>query len=192
MSKKENRDKSELTVLYQQFKSRKIIVAKFAEQLQEHGENPEFYLNKKDMVRLRATGNKSCVGFLHNCYDDEGRGMFYQNVIKKVILKAIDFAHSAFVKKYDKDVYVYGDERLKALDKFGKWFISVYFTDSPGYKDAFMLKILDFTLGHSKQDIYYRARMIKGANEFYLWMKENYPDGFPLTEAEKSNIERWH
>lgn len=185
-------DNPELAKLYQQFKSRKITVVEFAKRVQEHGENPEFYLKKRDLVRLRATGNDSCDNFLHNCYDDERRGMFYQTVIKKVVLKAIDFVHSSFLKQYDKDVFVYGDERLKALDKFGKLFISLYFTDTPGYKDAFMLKILDFTLGHSKQDIYYRARMFKGANEFYLWMKENYPDGFPLTEAEKDNIERWH
>jgi len=179
-------------MLYQQFRSRKITVAEFAKRVQEHGADPDFYLNKKDRVHLKATGNESCVGFLHNCYDDERRGMYYQTVIKKVLLKAIDFVHSSFLKQYDKDVFVYGDERLKALDKFGKSFISVYFTDTPGYKDKFMLKILDLVLGHSKQDIYYRARMFKGANEFYLWMKENYPDGFSLTEAERDNIERCH
>lgn len=192
MSKKGNQDKSELSILYQQFKSRKITVAEFAKRLQEHGENPDFWLNEKERVRLQKIGNESGNGFLHNCYTDERRGMFYQTIIKKVILKAIDFAHSSFIKQYDKDVYVYGDERLKALDKFGKRFISVYFTHAPGYKDKFMLKILDFTLGHSKQDIYYRARMLKGANKFYLWMKENYPDGFPLTEPERCNIEEYH
>jgi len=127
--------------------------------------------------------NNSRNRFIYNPYHHP-KGQFFQNVIKKAIMKAIDFAHGAMLKKYDKDVFVYGDPRLKKLDEFVKQYTQENFKDTP-YKIDFMNKITDIALGLAKEDIYYRARMFDMMNRFAFM----YPI-YKLTELELENVNR--
>jgi hypothetical protein len=175
--------------LVNRFQEGRISVNTFAQKMRENGQNPEFWLRPENQNCVGKPGNDSRNGFKFNCYTTK-RGLFFQNVIKKAILKAIDFAHSSFQKNYDKDIFVYDDERLQKLNAFGEYIISSYFSDSSakGYKDVFMRKILDIVLGLAKEDVYYRAREFSALNDLVSWMKKNYPNGIPLTDGEHKNI----
>ncbi|MHC1623462.1 MAG: hypothetical protein ACXQTR_02585 [Candidatus Methanospirareceae archaeon] len=183
-----------IDALVRKFKAGRINVKKFAKEIQELGHNPEFWLTPTQMAKYVRTGNDSREGFKYNCYTDKKRGMFFQSVIKKAILKAIDFAHMALQKNYDKNIFVFDDERLQKLDSFAEYIISKYYSDirsARGYKDVFMRKCKEIKLGLNKEDIYYRARDFATINEFVIWMQENYPDGIPLTDGEKRNLIEW-
>lgn len=183
-----------LDALVRKFKVGRISVKEFAKRIQEFGLNPEFWLTPTQMGQFVRAGNDSREGFKYNCYTDKKRGMLFQTVIKKAILKAIDFAYMAFQKHYDKNIFVYEDERLKKLNDFGEHIINTYYNDSSakGYKDIFMRKCKDIKLGLNKEDVYYRARDFATINEFVAWMRENYPEGMPLTEGELKNIRDYH
>ena len=180
----------DIDMLVKKFKAGRISVKAFAKAIQELGHNPEFWLTPSQMAQFVRTSNDSREGFKHNCYTDKHKGMFFQNIIKKAILKAIDFAHLWLQKQYDKNIFVYEDERLLKLDAFAEHIISTYYSheSSKGYKDVFMRKCKEIKLGLNKEDVFYRARDFATINEFYAWMQENYPDGIPLTEGEKTNI----
>ena len=180
--------------LLRKFKAGRISVKAFAKELQKQGINPEFWIGPQKMGEIVLAGNDSREGFKHNCYTDKKKGMFFQTIIKKAILKAIDFAHLWLQKQYDKNIFIYEDERLKKLDAFGEHIISTYYNDSSakGYKDVFMRKCKDIKLGLNKEDVYYRARDFATINEFVIWMQENYPNGISLTDGEKKNIRDYH
>lgn len=183
-----------LDALLRKFKAGRISVKEFAKKIRELGMNPEFWLTPGQMAQFVRKDNDSREGFKHNCYTDKNKGMFFQTIIKKAILKAIDFAHLWLQKQYDKNIFVYDDERLKKLDAFGEHIINTYYTkahDSQGYKSGFMRKCKDIKLGLNKEDVFYRARDFATINEFCVWMRKNYPDGIPLTEGEKENIRRY-
>jgi len=183
-----------LDALLRKFKAGRISVKAFAKELQKLGVNPEFWLTNAQMAQSVRAGDESREGFKNNCYTDKKKGMFFQTIIKKAILKAIDFAHLYLQNQYDKNIFVYEDERLKSLNAFGEHIISTYYNDSSakGYKDVFMRKCIDIKLGLNKEDVYYRARDFATINEFVTWMQENYPNGIPLTEGELRNIEEYH
>jgi|GEM_PF-3576652 len=180
-----------LDALLRKFKAGRISVKEFAKRVQEFGYNPEFWLSPSQMAQFVRTGNDSREGFKHNCYTDKQKGMFFQTIIKKAILKAIDFAHLWLQKQYDKNIFIYEDERLQKLDAFAEHIISTYYSHEKGYKDVFMRKCKQIKLGLNKEDVFYRARDFATINEFYTWMQENYPDGIPLTEGEKINIKEY-
>lgn len=181
-------DKLTLEEALVKFNSKEITVDELEGIMVRSGRRHEFYLTAKDRnPRYPKGNNESRAGFLKNCYTHTA-GRVFQNVEKKIILNAIDFAHELMRKKYDEDIYVYDDPRLKALDTFMKAYIAVNFQDSKGYKDVFMQKLVDIALGLCKEDIYYRARLFDIIKAFVA----QYPKGFELTAEEDKNIEEWH
>ena len=173
-----------LDALVRKFKAGRISVKEFAKRIQEFGLNPEFWLTASQMGEFVRAGNNSREGFKYNCYTDKKRGMFFQTVIKKAILAAINFAHSAILKHYDKNAFVYDDPRLSAIDEYMKEYIATNFKNSPGYKDAFMLKVLGIFLFLMKEDVYYRGR--------WLQILKEIPREYELTKGELKNIEEYH
>ncbi len=129
--------------------------------------------------RYPQGNNESREGFSQQLQTK--KGLFFQNIIKKAVIAAIGLAHQWMLDEYDKDIYVYSDERLQRLDKFGREYINLNFRDT-SYKIDFMVKILEFTLGLAKEDVYYRARLFDAINMFVGY------EMFILTEAEKVSI----
>lgn len=172
--------------LQKQFNSGELTIEDFQRKVAEEGGKAEFWNYETDR-NPEYKGDESRLGFPFSPYFHP-KGKYFQGVLKKAVLRAIGFAHSALLKHYDKNIFIYDDERLKKIEEFAKWYIGIKFMDSPGYKDKFMHEITDISLGFSKEDVYYRARLLDGANQFYVWMKENYPEGFPLTEEEEQNL----
>ncbi|KCZ71589.1 hypothetical protein ANME2D_02324 [Candidatus Methanoperedens nitroreducens] len=155
--------------------------------VQENGQQIVFWNPASERNPKYLEGdNSSRDGFIYNPYHHV-RGKFFQDVIKKAILKAIDFAHSAMVKHYDQDAYRYDDLRLAELEKFTKEYIRANFHDSYPYKHDFMMKLVDVVLGLAKEDIYYRARML----DFIQKFRRGFPE-MAISPTENDNIERWH
>lgn len=121
------------------------------------------------------------------------KGKFYQRVIKKALFAAINMVHNYTIERYNKDQFIYDDVRLKRIDSFAKKYVDENFRESKGYKDTFMKKIIDITLGTiAKEDIYYRARMFDMINKFIKEFGKDGNDAFELTQIERENIDRWH
>lgn len=118
------------------------------------------------------------------------KGKFFQNAIKPMIRKAIYGAHAYWLAKYDKDVFVYDDARLKAVDEFTKKFIDDHMAESDGaaYKIEFMHNLRDIVCGMVKEDPFYTSPFWMFINEFV----EEFPDGFKMTDAEIYNWEAHH
>jgi hypothetical protein len=135
--------------------------------------------------------NESRFGFIHH-HVDTLKGRFFQNILKKHILREIDKVHSTgFTKSdinhlrlavttihfswrrgYDKDAFVYSDPRLNALDKYLKEYISSNVDDVYPHDHDFLFKLIDISLGLAKEDAYYRARLVDFAAKF----RKAYPD----------------
>ncbi len=135
--------------------------------------------------------NESRFGFLHHHVFDI-KGQFFQNTLKKHILKVIDRIHSgglaesdinhlriaittihfSWRRLYDKDAFVYSDPRLKALDKYLKSYIASHIADEVPYNHELLFKIVDISLGMAKEDSYYRARLVDFADSF----RKAHPD----------------
>jgi hypothetical protein len=176
------------------YDTKEITVGELSGVVQRLGVNVDFW--KWNMATEPnpeyADGKEGSEGsrnyFKWNNFHNE-KGKFYQSVIKRAILAAIDMAHKHTLERYNKNQFVYDDSRLKGIDKFAKGYINKNFQESGNYKTGFMNKIVDIALGTiCKEDIYYRARFFDMANAF---VKE-YPNGFELDKIEKENVERWH
>ncbi len=160
-----------------------ITTEQFTSIVKENQENGVFWV---------PTGkNQSRFGFIHH-HVFTSKGRFFQNILKKHILREIDKVHSAGLNNsdithlrlavstihfswrrgYDKDAFVYADPRLKALDKYLKEYISSNLVDEYPHDHDFLFKLVDITLGLAKEDSYYRSRLVDFADEF----RKTYPD----------------
>src|SRR3972149_1988191 len=116
------------------------------------------------------------------------KGVFFQKVIKPLIIKTINLIHEQMIKRYDEQIFVCDDPRLVRMNTFLANYIETEFTHCRPYKTDFMHKIRDIIFGLAKEDKYYGNRLLDFADKF---VKE-FPDGFELTESEKNNIETYH
>ena len=172
------------------YDTKEITVTELSAVIQRLGINTDFWKwNMATEPNPEYDGNeKSRNYFKYSCHHNE-KGRFYQSVLKKAILAAIDMAHKHTLERYNKNQFVYDDPRLKSVNGWTKKYIKENFQESGEYKIGFMSKIIDIALGTiCKEDIYYRARFFDMVNKF---VKE-YPNGFELTKIEKENVERWH
>jgi hypothetical protein len=174
----------------EKYDAKEITVGELSEVIRRLGINVDFWKwNMAVEPNPQYDGNEESRNYFkwNNFHNEKGK--FYQSVIKKVILSAINMAHKYTLERYNKNQFVYDDSRLKGVDKFAKNYINKNFQESGDYKIGFMGKIIDIALGTiCKEDIYYRARFFDMVNEFI----REYPNGFELTKIEKENVERWH
>lgn len=164
--------------LQKQFNSGELMIEDFQRKVAEEGGKAEFW-NYETGRNPEYKRGESQLGFPYNPYFHI-KGKYFQGVIKIAIRKAIDFAHSGILKQFDKDGYVFDDERLKAIDEYCRGYIAKNFPDP--YKVDFMTKVIDIILFLMKVDIFYRAR--------FLDMIKNLPRNHELTKEEEENIKR--
>jgi len=172
-----------------------LSVAQFTEIVRENQQNGIFWIpNGK---------NESRFGFTHH-HIFTIRGRFFQDRLKKYILKSIENIHKSDLTRtdlrllhisvnlihfswkriYDKDAFQYSDPRLNSLDAFIKGFISTEIENQYPYDHKFMFKLVDIGLGIAYEDNYYRSRMIDFADTF----RKAYTDkskAVSLKEVEK-------
>jgi hypothetical protein len=173
------------------YDAKEITVSELSEVIQRLGVNVDFWKwNMATEVNPQyPDGNEKSRNYFKWSAHHNEKGKFYQSVIKKIILSAIDMAHKYTLERYNKNQFIYDDTRLDSVEKFAKNYINKNFQESGDYKIEFMGKIIDIALGTiCKEDIYYRARFFDMVNKFI----EEYPNGFELTKIEKENVERWH
>jgi len=176
-------DDAKISALMIQCNGGEITLQELRQKLADGGSDLKVYDKRSERnVNYPDGNNESRNGFIFNP-GFHPKGQFFQNVIKKAILAAINFAHSAIVKNYDREAYLYDDSRLRDLNIFLRKYIDANFQDSKPYKSDFMLKLVDILLFLMKEDVYYRARMID--------IFANMPRS-ELTDIEKENIEKWH
>ena len=179
----ESEHTEKITNLLEQFNTGKLSIESFIEKVREQGDKGDFWDYEKTMNPKYKGNNKTSVGFRYNP-NHHIKGKFMQGIIKTAVRSAINFAHAHILKHYDREAFIYDDERLKKLDEYCKRYIDKNFQNSYPYKSDFMGKIIDIILFFAKEDIYYTAR--------WLDMINGLPRGHELTEEEKANIERWH
>lgn len=180
-------DDKEIADLLKQCNEGKITLQELQKKLAEGGSTLKAYDKRTERNPSYPEGNNgSRNGFTYNP-NLHPKGKYFQYIVKPAIRAAIDFAHGAITKYYDKDAYKYDDSRLQAWDTYLVDFIDKNFNGSGKqdklYKSDFMLKIKDIVLFLMKEDIYYRPRFIMLIN------------GIPevgLMKEELDNIERWH
>jgi hypothetical protein len=172
------------------YDAKEITANELSAVIQRLGVNVDFWKwNMATEPNPQYVGNEGSRNYFKwSCFHNE-KGKFYQSVIKKVILSAIDMAHKYTIERYNKNQFIYDDPRLKGVNVFAKNYIKKNFQESGDYKIGFMNKIVDIVLGTiCKEDIYYRSRFFDMTNAFV----REYPNGFELTKIEKENVERWH
>lgn len=167
----------------QQFKHGEFNIEQLQKVIQENGAELSFWNPATERHPAYAEGdNRSRAGYIF--HTDHPKGKFLQNIIKKAILRAIDFAHSSVTKHYDPEGFVYDDPRLQRLSDVCKGYIADNFQHAHPYKSDFMHKVVDILLFLMKEDAYYRARFLDLLNQI--------PNDFELDELERENIEQWH
>ena len=173
----------ELTEAIRMHDAGELTTGQFTEIVKENQQKGIFWVPKGK--------NESRFGFLHHHVFDI-KGQFFQNTLKKHILKVIDRMHSdgltesdinhlriaittihfSWRKLYDRDAFVYSDPRLKALNTYLKSYISSHISDELPYNHDLLFKIVDISLGMAKEDSYYRARLVDFADVF----RKAHPD----------------
>ena len=180
----------------------------------KEGKTPVFWDAKTERNPDTVGNNNSRFGFVWNP-SAHPRGIFFQRVTKKVTLVAIDIAYAAFFAKnrvikwlaqhtltftisaihaalthtYDKDLFVYDDDRINMINDFADVYIKENFQHAYPYKHDFMMQVKDIMCGMlAKEDGYYRARFFDAFNKFIA----TYPHKISLHKLEKENIEKWH
>ena len=180
----------------------------------EGGKTLKFWDTKTEQHPDSIGNNRSRFGFMWNPSNNP-RGIFFQAVTKKITLIAIDIAYAAFFAKnkvikwmaqhtlaftisaihaalihnYDKDIFVYDDDRINMINDFADVYIKENFQHAYPYKHDFMMQVKDIMCGMlAKEDEYYRARFFDAFNKFIV----TYPHEIPLHESEKENIAKWH
>lgn len=179
----ESENKEKITELLEQFNTGKLNIETLIQKVREQGDKGDFWNWETGPNPKYEGNNKTRVGFKYNPYHHI-KGKFMQGIIKTAVISAINFAHSQILKHYDREAFVYDDERLKKIDEYCKQYIDTNFQNSYPYKSDMMQKVVDIILFFAKEDIYYTAR--------WLDMINGLPRGHELTKEEKENIERWH
>lgn len=159
---------------------RKEITAKgFAEQVEKNKDNPEFFCMKAE------EDNGNCPTLPYHP-ETHPKGILYQKVIKKAMIKAIDFAHELFVKDYDKNGFIFDDTRLKRINAFSREYLenNISHYEEEKYKRDFMNKLLDIIFSIVKYDRYYAPRFFDFINKF----KKEFPEEFELLPYEKEML----
>lgn len=179
----ESDNKEKITELLEQFNTGKLNIEAFIKKVREQGDKADFWNWETDMNPKYKDNNKTSVGFRFNPYYHV-KGKFMQGVVKTAIKSAINFAHAQIIKHYDRNAFIYDDERLKKIDEYCKRYINENFQNSYPYKSQFMEKAIDILLFIMREDIYYTSR--------WLDLINGLPRGHELTEQEKANIKKYH
>lgn len=169
-------DDTEIADLIQQCNDEKISLQELQQKLA--GSGVKLHNKKTERNPKYPEGNnQSRNGFIYNPIFHP-KGQFFQNIVKKAILKAIDFAHGSIVRDYDRDAYVYEDSRLQELNVYFRNSIDEGFRINTEYTTDFLNKIADIILFLMKEDIRYRR--------FFIVLFANMPRN-ELNEDEKKN-----
>ena len=179
----ESENKEKITELLEQFNTGKLNIETLIQKVREQGDKGDFWDYEKTSNPKYEGNNKTRIGFKYNPYHHV-KGKFMQGITKTAVRSTINFAHAYILKHYDKEAFIYDDERLKKIDEYCKRYIDKNFQHAYPYKSDFMIKIIDIILFFAKEDIYYTAR--------WLDMINGLPRGHELTKEEKENIKRWH
>jgi len=139
---------------------------------------PEFFCFKA------TDDNRNCKTLPY--HPDHPKGFWYQAIIKKAILKAIDFAHNSFVQDYDKNGFVFEDVRLKRINAFTRNYLDTTFIHCGDYKRPFLHKIADIVFSLVKYDRQYAPLFFDFLNKF----RKEFPEEFELLDYEKAVLER--
>ena len=179
----ESENQEAIKELLDQFNAGKLTIDTFITKVRERGDKAEFWNYETDENPQYKGNNKTRTTFKYNP-GHHIKGKFFQSIIKKAVLRAIDFAHANIIKHYDSKAFIYDDERLKVINGYCKGYINKNFQHAYPYKSGFMNKVVDIILFFAKEDIYYTAR--------WLDMINNLPRGHELTKEEQTNISKWH
>lgn len=125
---------------------------------------------------------ESKIGFTWNPYHNK-KGIFMQNVTKRVIIKMVDFIYKSILK-YDKHSYAFSDPRLLLLKSFVSDFTEQNLKVK--YKRDLAAKLIDIGLFMMKEDVYYRVLGLEMINKLPRNIKV-YDDemGFFMKEVPK-------
>jgi hypothetical protein len=138
-----------------------------------------------------SVGNKSRNGFLYNCYTHP-MGRFFQETIKRGLETIIRRIHDKEIPRYDKQAYVYEDVRLKAINDLLKGMMVKHIDDNDtARKHAVFGDFIDIILFMMKEDVFYRARVMKSLEDLAL-AYESAPDLFALTPEEQYNYQKFN
>lgn len=147
------------------------------------------FLNlEKKLLHPYDDGNNETreSGFKHNPYNTV-KGKFFQQTIKKTIMKSLQLTEWGIINKYDKDAFVYDDTRLKRIDEFTEDYINKHFVFRE-YQSEVMHQLRHIVYFIAKEDPYYTNAFFDFINKFTAEFK----DGFELTEKEQETFDKWH
>lgn len=142
---------------------------------------------------LTAIAEKSRTDFTYSIFDHP-KGLWLQHYLKVLIQKTIHMLHNHILKYYDKNAFIFDDERLQSLKSFAYMYAENYLRDTHEkhldmtfrHRKAWLvIESMEIALFILKEDIWWRARVLKAIN---LW--EN-SERFTFTEEEEENLKRW-
>jgi hypothetical protein len=138
-----------------------------------------------------SVGNGSRNGFLYNCYTHP-LGRFFQNTIKGAIIGVIRRLHDKDIPRYDRQAYVFDDQRLQALDRILTAAILEAINDADcERKREILLNCKDICLFMLKEDIFYRPRILLAGVSAAKEILANEEMLTTLSEAEAYNVVRY-
>lgn len=170
-------EKATIEGLIQQYRNGKLSMHQLRRSIVEHGGEAEFWdFELSKHPDYKAEDSK--VGFMWNPLFSH-KGIFMQNVTKRVIEKMVNFVYKSCLK-YDKDAFKFSDKRLIQLKHYTELYITANL--SVGYKKDFVTKLMEIALFLLKEDVYYRVAAFKLINGF--------PRRIEITAEEMSFFDR--
>jgi hypothetical protein len=118
-------------------------------------------------------------------------GKFFQETIKKGLEAVIRRIHDKEIPRYDKHAYEYDDPRLQAINELLKGMMVKHIDDNDtARKHQVFGDFIDVIMFMCKEDVFYRARVIKSLEDLAL-AYQSAPELFTLTQEEQYNYERF-
>lgn len=149
---------------------------------------------------LSSIEERSRTDFTYSIFDNP-RGLWLQHYLKVLIAKTVHLCHSSILKYYDKNAFVFDDERLQSIRAFVYGYAENYLKDchekhcdmSFRHRKAWLvIEAVEIALFILKEDIWWRTRILKAIN---IWEETNpYMEGYDryeLTKEEAENLKRW-
>lgn len=152
-------EKATIEGFMQRYKKGELSMHQLRRVIAEHGGEAEFWdFELSKHPDYKAEDSK--IGFLWNPIFSH-KGIFMQNVTKRVIEKMLNFVYKSCLK-YDKDAFKFSDIRLKWLKTYTESYIGVYM--SVGYKKDFVKKLVEIGLFIMREDVYWRVVVFRFLN----------------------------
>ena len=153
-------ERETIETLMNSYKKGEISLDEMRAKIEDQGAETSFWDWEFD-TNPKFEASESKLGFTWNPHFSK-KGGFMQHVTKRVLIKMCDFAYKSILK-YDKDAFTFSDPRLIHLRESVEKYITNNLTVQ--YKKDFVRKLTDCALFMLKEDVYYRALVLKMINE---------------------------